>query len=154
MPISVGGPARFRSKRSRLRLPELENARHESAAALKPICAAHVVPVMRPIEFEILLSLAAGARHGYAIIQDIEARGDDADVRVETGTLYRALQRLVEQGLVVPTEPRPAAPDDDARRRYYDLTPAGRHAAAAEARRLARLVDSARGLRLIPRSAG
>jgi len=123
-------------------------------AALKPICAAHVVPVMRPIEFEILLSLAAGARHGYAIIQDIEARGDDADVRVETGTLYRALQRLVEQGLVVPTEPRPAAPDDDARRRYYDLTPAGRHAAAAEARRLARLVDSARGLRLIPRSAG
>ena len=107
---------------------------------------------MRPVEFEILLSLAAGARHGYAIIQDIEARGDDA-VRVETGTLYRALQRLVERGLVVPTEPTRAEPDDDARRRYYDITPAGRNAATTEAHRLARLVDSARAIRLIPRGA-
>ncbi len=108
---------------------------------------------MRPIEFEILLSLAAGARHGYAIIQDIESRGDNA-VTVETGTLYRALQRLVERGLVVPTEPQRAEPGDDARRRYYDITPAGRHAAAVEAHRLARLVDSARAIRLIPRGAG
>lgn len=101
---------------------------------------------MRPIEFEILLTLAGGTRHGYAIIQDIEAR---AGVAVETGTLYRALQRLVEQGMVVPTEPRHAEGDDE-RRRYYALTAAGRRAAAGEARRMAALVDAARVARLLP----
>jgi len=104
---------------------------------------------MRPIEFEILLSLASAARHGYAIIQDIEARRGEA-MPVETGTLYRALQRLVEQEMVVPTEPRRSRDDDDERRRYYAITPAGRRAAAAEARRMAALVDGARAARLIP----
>jgi DNA-binding PadR family transcriptional regulator len=104
---------------------------------------------MRPIEFEILLSLAAGTRHGYAIIQDIEARREGGG-SVETGTLYRALQRLVEQELVTPAEP-PAAPGtDDERRRYYAITPAGRRAAADEARRMAALVDGARAAYLIP----
>lgn len=108
---------------------------------------------LRPIEFEILLSLASGTRHGYAIIQDIEARGS-GDLTVETGTLYRALQRLVDQGLVSPTEPHHGSPpDDDARRRYYAMTPEGRRAAAAEAHRMARLVDSARAARLIRGSA-
>lgn len=102
---------------------------------------------MRPIEFEILLSLATGPRHGYAIIQDIEVRGEAATV--ETGTLYRALQRLVEQAMVVPTEPRRATHDDE-RRRYYAITPEGRRAAAEEARRMARLVDGARAARLLP----
>ena len=106
---------------------------------------------MRPIEFEILLSLSAGTRHGYAIIQDIAARGDGA-VQVETGTLYRALQRLVEHGLVSPTAPRAGA-DDDERRRYYAITAAGRRAASAEAARMAALVDRARATRLIPGSA-
>lgn len=104
---------------------------------------------MRPIEFEILLSLAGGTRHGYAIIQDIEARAGGA-LTVETGTLYRALQRLVEQGLVSPAEPPAAAAGDDERRRYHAITPAGRRAAAAEAARMARLVDGARAARLIP----
>ena len=105
---------------------------------------------MRPIEFEILLSLAAGTRHGYAIIQDIAARSDGA-VQVETGTLYRALQRLVEHGLVSPTAPRAGA-DDDERRRYYAITADGRRAASAEAARMAALVDRARATRLIPGS--
>ena len=106
---------------------------------------------MRPIEFQILLSLAVGERHGYAILQDIQARPVGA--AVETGTLYRALQRLVEQEMVRPTESRSASAsgDDDERRRYYAITPAGRRAASAEARRMASLVDSARTARLIPR---
>ena len=103
---------------------------------------------MRSIEFEILLTLAAEERHGYAIIQDIEARSSGA-VSVETGTLYRALQRLAEGDLVRPTDPPRAALNDDERRRFYAITPAGRLAAAAEAKRLAALVDAARSARLI-----
>ena len=104
---------------------------------------------MRPIEFQILLSLAAGERHGYAIIQDIEERSNGA-LRVETGTLYRAIQRLLEGELVMATEPRSDAGSDDERRRYYAITPAGKRAAADEARRMASLVDAARAARLIP----
>ena len=102
---------------------------------------------MRSIEFEILLTLAAGERHGYAIIRDIETRSGGT-LSVETGTLYRALQRLVEGDLVRPTE-APAALNDDERRRFYAITPDGRRAAAAEAKRLAVLVDAARTARLI-----
>ena len=104
---------------------------------------------MRPIEFEILLTLAAGERHGYAIIRDIETRSDGS-LSIETGTLYRALQRLVEGDLVRPTEPRRTLANDDERRRFYAITTAGRRAAAAEARRMASLVDAARAARLIP----
>ena len=94
---------------------------------------------MRSIEFEILLTLAAEERHGYAIIQDIERRSGGS-LSVETGTLYRALQRLVEGDLVRPTDAPRAALNDDERRRFYAITPAGRRAAAAEAKRLAILV--------------
>ena len=104
---------------------------------------------MRSIEFEILLTLAAEARHGYAIIQDIEKRSGGS-LSVETGTLYRALQRLVESDLVRPADAPRAALNDDERRRFYAITPAGRRAAAAEAKRLAILVDAARSARLLP----
>ena len=104
---------------------------------------------MRPIEFQILLSLAAGERHGYAIIQDVEERSGGA-VTVETGTLYRGLQRLLEGELVRVVEPPPGAESDDERRRYYAITPSGKRAAADEARRMAALVDAARSARLIP----
>ena len=103
---------------------------------------------MRSIEFEILLTLAAGERHGYAIIHDIETRSRGS-VSVETGTLYRALQRLAEGGLVRPTEVRATRAGDDERRRFYAITAAGRRAAAEEARRLASLVDAARAAKLI-----
>jgi DNA-binding PadR family transcriptional regulator len=104
---------------------------------------------MRPIEFEILLTLATGERHGYAVIQAIEsARGDGSTV--ETGTLYRALQRLVEQDFVREKSPsRQTAATDDERKRYYAITPTGRRAASHEAARLAALVDGARAARLI-----
>ena len=100
---------------------------------------------LRPIEFEILLTLAEGDRHGYGIIQATEARSDGA-LRLETGTMYRALRRLVADGLA-----KPAAEADEERRRYYAITPAGRRAAAAEAERLARLVHAARHARLLPK---
>ena len=66
---------------------------------------------LRPIEFEILLTLAEGESHGYAIIQEIEARAD-GQLRLETGTLYRALRRLLADGLVKPSVRRPASDDD------------------------------------------
>jgi DNA-binding PadR family transcriptional regulator len=111
---------------------------------------------LRSIEFEILVTLAEGERHGYAIIQEIEARAD-GQLRVETGTLYRAVRRLLADGLVKPTARRPAADGasahDDERRRYYAITPAGRQAAAAEAARLARLVAAARAAKLLTKPA-
>lgn len=101
---------------------------------------------MRTIEFEILLSLSTGAQHGYALIQSIEAR---SELRVETGTLYRAIQRLLEEDLVRPADAPRASAQDDERRRYYAITPAGRRSAAAEAKRLEALVTAARSARLL-----
>jgi len=104
---------------------------------------------MRQIEFEILLTLASGERHGYAIIQDIEARSQ-GNLSVETGTLYRALQRLAEENLVRLTDAPRSLENDDERRRFYAITAEGKRAAAAEARRMAALVDAARLASLIP----
>lgn len=99
--------------------------------------------------FHILLALHAGDRHGYGIIQDVEARTGGA-LRLSAGTLYRTIQRLLEQGLI--TEPRkPDAPPGDARRRYYRLTLLGREVARAESRRLAQLVRLAQGAGLLPK---
>jgi DNA-binding PadR family transcriptional regulator len=96
-----------------------------------------------PATFHILLSLADVDRHGYGIIQDVEARTDGA-LKLSAGTLYRSIQRMLEQGLLVETRERPAPEDDDERRRYYRITALGRAAAQSEARRLADLVRLAR----------
>jgi len=90
---------------------------------------------LRPVEFEVLLALSAGESHGYAIIKEAEGRFGGAG-RVETGTLYRALRRLMSEGLVEPSERRPAPEADDERRRYFAITPFGAAVASAEARRL------------------
>jgi DNA-binding PadR family transcriptional regulator len=97
---------------------------------------------LRPVEFHILLSLAAGERHGYGIIRDAEVRGD-APVP-DVGTLYRALARLVEHGWIEAAERRPAADAGDERRNYYRIRPAGLRVARAEARRLEALTAAAR----------
>src|SRR5687767_2154504 len=82
---------------------------------------------LRPVEFHILLSLAAGERHGYGIIQDIEARGD-ATVP-DVGTMYRALARMAESGLIAAA----AADAGDERRINYRITDRGLRVAKAEA---------------------
>ena len=104
---------------------------------------------LRPVEFHILLSLAAGERHGYGIIQDIQDRGD-APVP-DVGTMYRALARMVEEGLIEAADRRPAADAADERRNYYRITEAGRQVAMAEARRLEALTRAARHGGLLPK---
>src|SRR5258706_10669036 len=85
-----------------------------------------------PATFHILLALADEDRHGYAIIQDVEAR-TGGELRLSAGTLYRSIQRMLEQGLIVEPRERPAREDDDERRRYYRITPLGTSVAKAEA---------------------
>jgi len=97
---------------------------------------------LRRVEFHILLSLAAGERHGYGIIQDIKARDETAVPDV--GTMYRALARMVENRLIEAAARRPAADAGDERRNYYRITDAGRRLARAEARRLEALTRAAR----------
>jgi DNA-binding PadR family transcriptional regulator len=99
--------------------------------------------MLPPATFHILLALADDDRHGYAIIQDIAAR-TDGELKLSAGTLYRSIQRMLEQGLIVETRERPAPEEDDERRRYYRITPDGTAAARAEARRLGQLVKMAR----------
>ena len=99
--------------------------------------------------FHILMSLAEEERHGYAIIQDVEAR-TDGDLRLSPGTLYRSIQRMLEQGLIVESNRRPAAALDDERRRYYRITPLGLSTARAEMRRLTQLVRLGRERGLKP----
>src|SRR5258708_25731906 len=104
---------------------------------------------LRRVEFHILLSLAAGERHGYGIIQDIDARGE-APVP-DVGTMYRALARMVESGLIEAAARRPAPDTGDERRNYYRITSAGMRAARAEAQRLKLLTRAARLGGLLPK---
>ncbi len=101
-----------------------------------------------PATFHILIAVADEDRHGYGIIGDIEDR-TSGKLRLSAGTLYRSIQRMVEQGLLIETEDRPAPEFDDERRRYYRITPLGRRVAKAEAQRLSNLVDQARAIGFI-----
>ena len=103
-----------------------------------------------PTTFHILLALFEEERHGYAIIQDVEAR-TEGELRLSAGTLYRSIARLVEQGLI--SEVKRRAAGDDPRRRYYRLTPFGVAVARAETRRLSQLVRMARAIGLKPETA-
>ena len=104
-----------------------------------------------PTTFHILLALFEEERHGYAIIQDVEAR-TEGELRLSAGTLYRTIARLVEQGLIAEVNRRRPA-GDDPRRRYYRLTPFGVAVARAETRRLSQLVRMARAKGLKPETA-
>ena len=98
---------------------------------------------LTPVVFDILLSLVDEERHGYAVMQEVSGR-------LLPGTLYRALSRLLENGLVEASEQRPDPELDDERRRYYRLTELGRRVIEAEAQRLAEQVRAARAKKLIP----
>jgi DNA-binding PadR family transcriptional regulator len=102
-----------------------------------------------PATFHILLALVDQERHGYAIIQDVEAR-TDGELRLSAGTLYRSIARMVEQGLIAEVTKRPATRLDDERRRYYRITPFGTAVAKAEMARLSQLVRLARARGLTP----
>ena len=107
---------------------------------------------LQPATFHILMALADDDRHGYAIIQEIAAR-TDGTLRMSAGTLYRSIQRMIEQGLIVEVHERPAPELDDERRRYYRITKFGEAVARAETRRLQNLVRLARASGFVPRSA-
>jgi DNA-binding PadR family transcriptional regulator len=100
--------------------------------------------------FHILLALADADRHGYAIIQEVASR-TSGDVRLSAGTLYRSIQRMLEQGLIEELRVRPAPELDDERRRYYRITPFGKAVARAETQRLAELLRLARVSGFSPR---
>jgi DNA-binding PadR family transcriptional regulator len=102
--------------------------------------------------FHILIAVAEEDRHGYAIIQDVAAR-TGGELKLSAGTLYRSIQRMLDQGLVTETQERPAPEFDDERRRYYRITPLGAAVAKAEATRMAKLVKWARGMGLAPEKA-
>jgi DNA-binding PadR family transcriptional regulator len=102
------------------------------------------MPALTPVVFDILVTLAAGDAHGYAILTEIRARSGET---IRPGSLYRALNRLLAEKLI---EEAPAGgKDDEARRTYYRLTAAGRREAQAEARRLDAQVRVARDARLL-----
>ena len=98
--------------------------------------------------FHILVALAQGDRHGYAIMQDVAA-GTDGNLKLNPGTLYTTIRRLLEQGLVIELDERPDPEEDDERRRYYRLTDMGRDVAKAEAARIQQTLAFARQAGLI-----
>jgi DNA-binding PadR family transcriptional regulator len=100
--------------------------------------------------FHILVALADRDRHGYSIMQDVAVR-TDGKVRLSAGTLYSAIRRMLEQGLIDELRDSPDSASDDERRRYYRLTSFGREVAVAEARRVKDLLSQARATGLIPR---
>jgi DNA-binding PadR family transcriptional regulator len=102
-----------------------------------------------PATFHILMAVAEEDRHGYAIIRDVAQRTEGA-LKLSAGTLYRSVQRMLEQGLLVETQERPAPEFDDERRRYYRITEFGAAVARAEARRLTQLVKWARARGFAP----
>jgi DNA-binding PadR family transcriptional regulator len=100
---------------------------------------------LTPVVFEILLSLAAGERHGYAVMREVSER---TGTPLRPGTLYRALSRLLDEGLVEELD-ESRTDDGDERRRNYRLTGLGLEVARAEARRLQEQVGHARARRLL-----
>ena len=105
---------------------------------------------LTPPMFQVLLALADGEKHGYAIIKEV-LRRTDGKVRLSAGTLYAVIKRFVNDGLIAESDERPDPALDDERRRYYRLTDEGRAVAVAEAQRMAEVVDQARAKLLLRR---
>ena len=103
---------------------------------------------LTPAVFHILVALGDGESHGYAIMQDVLAR-TGGSVRLSAGTLYGAVSRLLDDGLIEESEERPDPEMDDTRRRYYRLSDLGSRVLAAETNRLTALIRSARATRAI-----
>jgi DNA-binding PadR family transcriptional regulator len=102
-----------------------------------------------PATFHILVALSDADRHGYGIMQEVAQR-TRGRTKLNPGTLYTTIQRLLENGLIVELNERRDPDEDDQRRRYYRLTPAGRRAAQLELARLTELVALGRRAGLTP----
>ena len=100
-------------------------------------------PPLPAAAIHILLAIGPAERHGYAIMTEV-ASMTNGRVRLAPGTLYTNIKRLLHSGLIEEIDRRPAPEEDDQRRRYYRLSPAGRRVAASEVARMAALVASAR----------
>ena len=111
----------------------------------RPRSVDHLLP-LKPKVLHILLALADGPSHGYAIMQEIAVRSD-GQVRVWPAAMYGTLRELEEQDLIAEPEKRPS--DDDERRRYFALTPLGKRVLSAEVRRLEAIVGHARASRAL-----
>jgi DNA-binding PadR family transcriptional regulator len=110
----------------------------------------HAFVPLADLPFQILLALGGGASHGYAIGKEIEAR-TTGRLNPTTGSLYQALRRLREDGLIVPADPPADDDTGDSRRRYFQLTPLGRRVMALEVERMEILISLARRRSLAPR---
>jgi DNA-binding PadR family transcriptional regulator len=109
--------------------------------------ASDLLPLTPPA-FHVLVALADGDKHGYAVLKDVKRR-TNGRVVLTAGTLYGVVRRLLAEGLIVESDERPDPALDDERRRYYTLTAFGREVVSAEADRLAAMVDLARAKRLV-----
>jgi DNA-binding PadR family transcriptional regulator len=98
---------------------------------------------LTPAMFQVLVALADGEKHGYAVIKEI-ARRTDGKVRLRAGTLYAVIRRFVDDGLIQESAERPDPALDDERRRDYRITDRGRAVAMAEARRMTETLAQAR----------
>ena len=102
---------------------------------------------MTPAMFHVLIALADGEKHGYAILKEVARRTEDK-VRLSAGTLYGNLARLESSGLIVESDARPAIGLDDERRRYYRMKPLGERTVRAEAQRIAAALAAAKSKRV------
>jgi DNA-binding PadR family transcriptional regulator len=103
---------------------------------------------LTPAVFHILLALADGEKHGYAIMQEAEAISSD-QIKMGPGTLYGSIKRMIANGLIEEEDERPDPNLDDQRRRYYRLTGLGSTVLRAEAQRLAVLLERARAKQVL-----
>jgi DNA-binding PadR family transcriptional regulator len=108
---------------------------------------------LTPAVFHVLLALADGERHGYAIMQEV-AESTGGQIKMGPGTLYGTIKRLLETRLIEESDERPDPRLDDERRRYYRLSALGQRVVRAEAQRYAAMVEIARGKKLIGKPAG
>jgi DNA-binding PadR family transcriptional regulator len=100
--------------------------------------------------FHVLVALAEEDRHGYAILKAVAER-TDGKVELSTGTLYTMVKRLLADGIIVESHRRPAAANDDERRKYYRLTDFGGRVLAAETERLQSMVSAAKSAGVLAR---
>jgi DNA-binding PadR family transcriptional regulator len=110
------------------------------------------MPPLTPAVFHVLLALADGERHGYAIMQEV-AESTGGRIKMGPGTLYGTIKRLLEARMIEESDERPDPELDDERRRYYRLTALGQRAVRAEALRYAEMAEVARRKRLIGKPA-